>query len=118
MVGADPSTWIALAAVAISLVFGVLNANHNSNSDVQEQLENAKHEAAQQARIETSLSAIQADTNDIKTEVRGVKSDVQDISRRLVIVEQSTKSAHHRIDELVKEKSLKNDQLESTGKES
>lgn len=102
MVVVDPSTWISLAAVAISLVFGVLNAGHNSQSDIKDQLEAAKQQAAQQAKIETSLSVIQRDTGDIKAEMKGLKSDLQDVTRRLVIVEQSTKSAHHRIDELLK----------------
>lgn len=100
MGGADPSTWISLAAVAISLVFGVLNAGHNGRSDIKDQLETAKQQASQQARIETSLSVIQQDTSDIKAEMKGLKSDLQDVTRRLVVVEQSTKSAHHRIDEL------------------
>ena len=100
MVVVDPSTWISLAAVAISLVFGVLNAGHNGRSDIKDQLETAKQQASQQARIETSLSVIQQDTSDIKAEMKGLKSDLQDVTRRLVVVEQSTKSAHHRIDEL------------------
>ena len=108
-----PSTWISLAAVAISLVFGVLNATHNGQSDIKDQLEAAKQQAAQQARVETSLSVIQQDTADIKAEMKGLKSDLQDITRRLVVVEQSTKSAHHRIDELVKKEEDRNDQLES-----
>lgn len=117
MVVVDPSTWISLAAVAISLVFGVLNATHNGHSDIKDQLEAAKQQAAQQARVETSLSVIQQDTADIKAEMKGLKSDLQDITRRLVVVEQSTKSAHHRIDELVKKEEDRNDQLESKSQE-
>lgn len=113
MGGADPSTWISLAAVAISLVFGVLNATRSGNADIRDQLEAAKQQAAQQAKIETSLSVIQRDTGDIKAEMKGLKSDLQDVTRRLVIVEQSTKSAHHRIDELFKKEEDWNDQLES-----
>ena len=113
MMGADPSTWISLAAVAISLIFGVLNANRAGQNDIRDQLEAAKQQAAQQAKIETSLSVIQRDTGDIKAEMKGLKSDLQDVTRRLVIVEQSTKSAHHRIDELVKKEEDRNDQLES-----
>lgn len=109
----DPSTWIALAALAVSLVLGVLNANHQSNGDVKAQIDDARAEASRQARIETSLTAIQSDTSDIKSEMRSMKNDVQDMSKRLVIVEQSTRSAHHRIDEIVKRRNLSNDQLEN-----
>ena len=112
MVVVDPSTWISLAAVAISLVFGVLNAGHNGRSDIKDQLETAKQQASQQARIETSLSVIQQDTSDIKAEMKGLKSDLQDVTRRLVVVEQSTKSAHHRIDELERRSDSEN-KLES-----
>ena len=112
MGGADPSTWISLAAVAISLVFGVLNATRSGQNDIRDQLEAAKQQAAQQAKIETSLSVIQRDTGDIKAEMKGIKSDLQDVTRRLVIVEQSTKSAHHRIDELERRSDSEN-KLES-----
>lgn len=97
----DHSTWIALAALVVSLVFGVLNANHQSNGDVKAQIDDAREEASRQARIETSLAGIQSDTGEIKSEMRSMKTDVQDISKRLVIVEQSVKSAHHRIDEII-----------------
>lgn len=116
MVVVDPSTWISLAAVAISLVFGVLNAGHNGRSDIKDQLETAKQQASQQARIETSLSVIRQDTGDIKSDLRGLKSDMQDITMRLVKVEQSVSSAHKRIDEIVKREGMENDQLESKGK--
>lgn len=70
MVVVDPSTWISLAAVAISLVFGVLNAGHNGRSDIKDQLETAKQQASQQARIETSLS---------------VQSEVHHVSRLIAL---------------------------------
>lgn len=117
MMGTDPSTWISLAALAISIIFGTLNAGHTSRTDVKEQLEDARRDAAQQARIETSLSTIQQDTGDIKSDLRGLKSDMQDITTRLAKVEQSVSSAHKRIDEIVKREGVENDQLESKSKE-
>ena len=61
----------------VSLVLGVLNANHQSNGDVKAQIDDARAEASRQARIETSLTAIQSDTSDIKSEMRSIKNDVQ-----------------------------------------
>lgn len=98
--GMDPSIWIAVGALLVSIIFGILNTSHNSNSDIQAQLDDARKQAAQDSKIETKLSAIQDDTQDIKTELRGMKADINDMNKRLTIVEQSTKSAWHKIDEL------------------
>lgn len=98
--GMDPSIWIAVGALLVSIIFGVLNTNHNSNNDIQAQLDDARKQAAQDSKIETKLSSIQDDTQDIKTELRGMKADINDMNKRLTIVEQSTKSAWHKIDEL------------------
>lgn len=91
--GMDPSIWIAVGALLVSIIFGVLNTSHNSNNDIQAQLDDARKQAAQDSKIETKLSAIQDDTQDIKTELRGMKADINDMNKRLTIVEQSTKSA-------------------------
>ena len=38
--------------------------------------------------------------NEIKSDMRNMRNDIQDLRDRLIIVEQSTKSAHHRLDGL------------------
>lgn len=46
------------------------------------------------------LDHIKDDTTEIKGEIREIKKDVSDLRERVVIVEQSTKSAHKRMDDI------------------
>lgn len=98
--GVDPSFWVALLALAASIIFGVIGASRNNSVDVKSEIEEAKKEAASSARIETALNSIQSDTREIKSEQKGVRSDMNEISRRLTKVEESLKSAWVRIDEI------------------
>ncbi len=62
----------------------------------------SKDEASKKAQVDAVLSqkldSISDDTKEIRKEITDVKVKVNDLSERVVIVEQSTKSAHHRID--------------------
>lgn len=96
----DPSFWVALAALAVSIIFSVLTATRNGSIDVKAEIEEAKKEATSSAKIETALSAIQSDTSEIKADQKGVRADIADMNRRLIKVEESLKSAWVRIDEI------------------
>lgn len=62
----------------------------------------AERDAGQIAIIVTKLDNIQSVLNELKTDVNSTKNDIRDLDRRLIAVEQSTKQAHKRIDELRK----------------
>lgn len=49
-------------------------------------------------RVETKLDYIGGDTKEIRDDVKALKIKQEDMAERLVKVEESTKSAHHRID--------------------
>lgn len=117
----DPALVVSILSFIGMIVFGVITAVHNGNGDVRQQLEQAKTDAAKSARIETTLGSIKNDTGEIRTEQRSIRSEMNDYGRRLVIVEQSTKSAHHRIDRIDDEMCIQhqggdeaNDKLESS----
>jgi len=61
-----------------------------------------KREASQITTLIVKLETIADGVNEIKSDMRSVRGDVQDLRDRVVIVEQSAKSAHHRLDELLK----------------
>ena len=50
------------------------------------------------AILSQKLDSISDDTKEIRKEITDVKVKVNDLSERVVMVEQSTKSAHHRLD--------------------
>lgn len=59
-----------------------------------------KDDSAQITTVIVKLENIQQIVMETKQDIKSVKSDVKDIDHRLTIVEQSTKSAHKRIDNL------------------
>ena len=106
----DPSVWVAIAALLVSVVFGIIGATRNSNVDVKSELEEAKKDAALSAKIETALNAIMSDTREIKSDQKSLMADVNDLKERMTKQEESKKSAWVRIDE--KKKKKKDDKLE------
>lgn len=61
-----------------------------------------KEGASEITTVIVKLESIQSTVTEIKSDVRGIKDDIKEIDHRLIIVEQSTKSAHKRIDEMGK----------------
>lgn len=86
---------IALIITAISIgfaiYFGLKGSKRNDNSDI-------KNEAYEKASINVKLDQIGGDVRDIKYDMTGVKKDFQMLNERVIKVEESAKSAHHRID--------------------
>ena len=60
----------------------------------------ARKEASEMTTLIVKLETINNGVNEIKSDMRNMKTDIQDLRDRLIIVEQSTKSAHHRVDKL------------------
>ena len=60
----------------------------------------AKADGSQTMEIIVKLETINENVKDVKSDMKDVKADVDKIKERLVIVEQSAKSAHKRIDTL------------------
>lgn len=61
-----------------------------------------KNDATQLTTVIVKLENIGAGISDIKSDMRNVKDEVKDMRDRLIKVEESTKSAHYRIDEWLK----------------
>lgn len=89
---------ISAVGLLVSIIFSILGAVHNNGGDVRVQIDQARKEAATSAKIETALNGIKSDTNNIRTDLKNVNETMVNINMRLVAVEQSTKSAHKRID--------------------
>ena len=87
------TTAIPLLASACAIYYSYKNSNRSSDKEIEER-------AREMATVNQKLDGIAQDTNDTKKIVTDTRSDVSKLSERVVIVEQSAKSAHHRLDGL------------------
>ena len=89
---------IALLISIISVVTVLLSSLKNSKK---QDFSEVEKKAVETATINVKLDAIGNDVKDIKYDITAVKREVTSLTERMIIVEQKTKSAHHRIDERV-----------------
>lgn len=84
---------VSVVSVCFAVYFGLKSNRRNDIKDIQEKAE-------RDTRINIKLDDISGDVKDVKYDISSVKKKVDEIDRRLLIVEQSVKSAHHRIDRI------------------
>lgn len=95
----DISLLLSAVSVCVAIVVAVANIKRSNAHD-------SHREASDLTTLIVKLENINEGINEIKSEMRNMKNDIQDLRDRLIIVEQSVKSAHHRIDTInSKEKS-------------
>lgn len=91
---------ISIISVAFSVFFGLftlgLNLKNNKKSDNAEFAERVK----ENTRINMKLDTISSNTTEIKNEVTEMRKELNSHDSRIIKVEESVKSAHHRIDGL------------------
>ena len=85
---------IALVISACALLFAGLTYKRNANKDT-------GAEATERATMTADIRYIRQSVDDIKLETKSTQKDVADIIKRMIIVEESLKTAHQRIDELM-----------------
>lgn len=89
-------TTVALISV-MSLLFSIFVwAKSNKRTDTKDVEERVK----ENTRINMKLDTIGTNVSDIKAEVGSLNATVHKQEEKLILVEASTKSAHHRIDSL------------------
>lgn len=81
---------ISVVTAAAAAVTTIKRSNANDN----------RQQAANLTTLIVKLENISDGVNEIKSDMRNMKSDIQDLRDRLTRVEQSNKSAHHRLDKL------------------
>jgi len=79
----------------LSLLVAVVVAVSNLRKDHEA---NDRRAASETTTLIVKLENINNGVNEIKSDMRNMRDDIQDLRDRLIIVEQSSKSAHHRID--------------------
>lgn len=84
---------ISVVSVAFAIYFGLKSSRRTDVKDIEEK-------AARDAKINIKLDDISSDVKDIKYDISATNKKVEELDKRVVVVEQSTKSAHHRIDRI------------------
>lgn len=91
---------ISIISVTFSVFFGLftlgLNLKNSKKTDKAELTERVK----ENTRINMKLDTISSNTTEIKNEVTEMRKELNSHDSRIVKVEESLKSAHHRIDGL------------------
>ena len=86
---------ISVLSCGFSIFFGMKNGKRADSSDV-------ANRVAETTRLEVKIDTILSSMDDIKSEMKNQRNELNNLSLRLVEVEASAKQAHKRLDELVK----------------
>ena len=86
---------VSIVSVAFSIFFGLRGIKRGDDKEIEERV-------ADSTRINIKLDNIVGTIGDVKCEVSSLREDMKSYNERLVKVEESVKSAHHRIDRLDK----------------
>ena len=87
------SVIISILSLGVAAVVGFTNLKRNQTTD-------NRQTAAEMTTVIVKLETLNNNISEMKADVRNTRADLQEIRDRLIICEQSTKSAHHRIDAL------------------
>lgn len=91
----DISLIISLISVAFAIFFGLKNSKRTDVKDIEERVK-------ENTKINIKLDNIGQTTQDIKSEISSMRDDIKSHNDRIIKLEESCKSAHHRIDGLAK----------------
>ena len=82
-------------SVAFAILFGITNKKRNDKKDAEQETE---ERATANTLMMTKLENIADDVKDIKRDYKETRAEVQDLHDSVLIVEQSLKSYHKRLD--------------------
>lgn len=87
-------------SVELSIIFGVIGALGVVFTLIINFKKSVKTEGESDASIKVDIKYITRGVDDIRDEQRTQSKSINDFNARLIVVEQSTKQAHKRIDEI------------------
>lgn len=93
---------LSFVTVICSIVGALLAVSNLYRSSRKEATMEATTDAKSTTRLETKLEYIATGVDDIKLDMRDNQRRTDALTERVTRVEESTKSAHHRIDEIEK----------------
>lgn len=90
---------IALACSVIGAIVGIATFNNNKQKSIKQE---TKEESSTQTKVEMQLNYISRGIDDIKLDMKMQDKKINDLVERVAKLEESTKSAHKRIDDIEK----------------
>lgn len=84
---------VGIIGTALGLLVAILTFNRTRDKDV-------KTDASESAVIKTKLDAISAGVSNIQIDIKANERRTNELSERLIRVEESSKQAHRRIDSI------------------
>ena len=84
---------ISIVSLAFSVFFGLKSSKHTDTKDIEERVKD-------NTRINMKLDAIAGTTQEIKSEISTMREEINKHNDKIIKLEQSLKSAHHRLDNL------------------
>lgn len=84
---------ISVLSLGFSVFMGLKNNKRTDNEEIEERVK-------ENTRINMKLDAISSNTTEIKNETLEMRKEINSHDNRIIKVEESVKSAHHRIDGL------------------
>ena len=88
---------LSFLSIFFAIFFGAISMRRNQKAD-------DKREQSDMTTVIVKLESINADTNEIKNDIKSLKSDVRHNSENIIRIDESLKSAWKRINELANEK--------------
>lgn len=95
---------ISIVSVVFSIFFGMKNSKRTDTKDIEERVK-------QNTKINMKLDNINSTTQDIKSQLSSVRSDIQKHNDKLIVLDQSCKQAHKRIDEIASRLNLEGKEI-------
>lgn len=84
---------ISIVSLAFSVFFGLKNNKRTDTKDIEERVKD-------NTRINMKLDAIADTMQEIKTELSSMRDEINSHNDKIIMLESSLKSAHHRLDTL------------------
>lgn len=91
---------ISIISVTFSIFFGIVSLVLNIKNDRRTDNSDIEDRVRENTRINMKLDTISNNTKEIKDEVVEMRKELNSHDSRIIKVEESVKSLHHRVDEM------------------
>lgn len=91
---------ISIISVTFSIFFGVVSLMLNLKNNRRTDNSDLEDRVRENTRINMKLDTISSNTKEIKDEVVEMRKELNSHDNRIIKVEESVKSLHHRVDEM------------------